>query len=105
MLDSGIGHRMMKLGLRDCEAPSAFAVTDLLPRYVVLRQLIDERTRQDKVKELVDLGEQRAGRTMMPGLPPKDSKDLDRSEQWPVSIRQMWSGGGYCLRRLCRGLD
>ena len=71
---------MTNVGRRDRERPSVFAMADVLPRHVVLRQLIDERTRQDKVKELVDLGGQRALRALLLGLPPEEGKDLDRSE-------------------------
>jgi len=64
--------------------------------------LIYQWTGQNKIEELVDLGRQRA----LSGLPrrsPEHRKNLDRPEQWPVTIGQMWGNGRNGSQSVRRG--
>src|ERR1700676_3384193 len=95
---------MTEFGCCDRDRSSAFAVPDLLPGHAVLRELIDERARQDIVEELVDLSSHRALRTLLPGRAPENHKHLDRREQWPVSVRELRRCCRRCRRRFRGGL-
>ena len=104
MLDGGIRDRVLERGCRDRERADVFAAADGLGGNAVLGELPDQRTGQNEIEESVDLVDERALGSLLPGRPPKDGEDLDRGEQRSVPVGELRRGGGRRRLGVRRGL-